>query len=77
MLHSPEFERRIQMRAGELLLLQNWRILHGRAGYQSPNRTLVGGTITRENFYSKACQLLCKKYDLEPYQLHLQHATKC
>jgi len=77
MLHSPEFERLVPMRAGELLLLQNWRILHGRAGYQSPNRTLVGGTITRENFYSKACQLLCQKHDLEPYQLHLQHASSC
>lgn len=73
MLHDNEFEIHIEMREGEILLIQNWRVMHGRAGFQSPERTLVGGTITRENFYSKACQLLCRQYGLEPFQVHAQH----
>ena len=39
-------------------LMQNWRTLHGRAGGKaSSDRTLVGGTITREAFYSTARRL--------------------
>jgi len=75
MLHSEEFERTVPMRAGRLILLQNWRVLHGRAGEQSPSRTLVGGTITRENFYSKACQLVQRKYGVAPSQVHAAHAA--
>eukprot|EP00443_Scrippsiella_acuminata_P007478 CAMPEP_0115241418 /NCGR_PEP_ID=MMETSP0270-20121206/38418_1 /TAXON_ID=71861 /ORGANISM="Scrippsiella trochoidea, Strain CCMP3099" /LENGTH=498 /DNA_ID=CAMNT_0002656435 /DNA_START=95 /DNA_END=1590 /DNA_ORIENTATION=+ len=74
MLHSPEFERTVEMKAGRLLLLQNWRVLHGRAGFQSPSRTLVGGTITRENFYSKACQLISRTHGMDPYRVHVRHA---
>jgi len=74
MLHSPEFERVVEMREGQLLIMQNWRVLHGRAGRQSPARTLVGGTITRENFYSKACQLIHRQYDVKPYRVHAEHA---
>lgn len=73
MLHSEEFEIHIPMKEGEIMLIQNWRVLHGRAGYQSPERTLVGGTITRENFYSKACQLLCRQHGIQPFQIHAQH----
>lgn len=58
MCHSSQFERHIKMQAGQMLVLQNWRVLHGRAGHQSPNRTLVGGTVTRESFYSHASQLM-------------------
>jgi len=74
MLHSPEFERTVEMKTGRLILLQNWRVLHGRAGYQSPSRTLVGGTITRENFYSKACQLISRAHGVDPYRVHVEHA---
>mmetsp|Transcript_88660 Transcript_88660/g.271437 ORF Transcript_88660/g.271437 Transcript_88660/m.271437 type:complete len:489 (-) Transcript_88660:188-1654(-) len=72
-LHSAEFERTVEMKKGELLLLQNWRVLHGRAGVQSPSRTLMGGTITRENFYSKACQMIQRTHGVEPYRVHVEH----
>jgi len=75
MLHSPEFERVVEMQKGQAVLMQNWRVLHGRAGFQSPDRTLVGGTITRENFYSKACQLISRVHGVQPYQIHVSHAT--
>jgi len=74
MLHSPEFQRTMEMKKGQLLLVQNWRVLHGRAGIQSPSRTLVGGTITRENFYSKACSALQRQHGVQPYQVHAAHS---
>ena len=58
LLHSDEFERKIPMEKGRFLLMHNWRVLHGRAGAAaSSNRMLVGGTITREAFYSQARRL--------------------
>ena len=58
MLHSERFERTVDMREGTILLMNNWRTLHGRAGGRaSPDRHVVGGTITRENAYSVAMQL--------------------
>lgn len=58
LIHNPAFERSVPMQTGEMLIFQNWRVLHGRAGHQSPDRTLVGGTVTREAFVSKARQLM-------------------
>lgn len=58
LLHSNDFERQIPMSKGRFILMQNWRVLHGRAGGRaSANRVLVGGTITREAFYSQARRL--------------------
>jgi len=58
MLHSPEFEIEIPMEKGRFLLMHNWRVLHGRAGgVASSDRMVVGGTITREAFYSQARRL--------------------
>ena len=58
LLHCDEFERKIPMTKGRFVLLHNWRVLHGRAGGRaSPDRMLVGGTITREAFYSQARRL--------------------
>ena len=46
------------MKEGRFLVMHNWRILHGRAGNRaSTTRTVVGGTVTRENFFSRATQL--------------------
>mmetsp|Transcript_90089 Transcript_90089/g.280442 ORF Transcript_90089/g.280442 Transcript_90089/m.280442 type:complete len:461 (+) Transcript_90089:67-1449(+) len=59
MVHSPEFERSVRMEKNQILVLQNWRVMHGRGhAAQSPDRTLVGGTVTREAVYSRARQLL-------------------
>lgn len=58
LLHSEEFEMKVPMQRGRFLLMQNWRVLHGRAGGSaSSNRTVVGGTVTREAFYSQARRL--------------------
>ena len=52
MVHSPEFQTHIKMQQGELLIMNNWRIMHGRAGLAGKTRTILGGTVTREAFYS-------------------------
>ena len=47
------------MQKGKFFLMNNWRVLHGRAGgVASSDRVLVGGTITRESIYSQARRLL-------------------
>ena len=58
MVHSEENQRTVDMKAGTILLMNNWRVLHGRAGGKaSPDRHLVGGTVVRESAYSRAMQL--------------------
>lgn len=58
LLHSEEYQQTLPMKAGTILLVNNWRVLHGRAGGRaSPDRHLVGGTILRESVYSRAMQL--------------------
>lgn len=59
LIHSEEFEVVVDMSARTFLVMDNWRILHGRAGNRAtPSRTVVGGTITREAFFSRATQLM-------------------
>jgi alpha-ketoglutarate-dependent taurine dioxygenase len=58
MIHSKEFERLVPMKKGQILVMNNWRVLHGRAGHQSPDRTLFGGSVTREAIYSRSRQLM-------------------
>ena len=59
LIHSEEFETTVEMSAGRFLIMHNWRILHGRAGNRATStRTVVGGTVTREGFFSRATQLM-------------------
>ena len=59
MIHGPEFEVEVPISQGQMLILDNWRVLHGRAGGKSsPNRVIMGGTVVREGFHSKAIQLM-------------------
>lgn len=59
MLHDQKYEVEVDMHAGKMLIFHNWRTLHGRAGGKaSKDRTLIGGTVTREAFYSRATELL-------------------
>mmetsp|Transcript_4627 Transcript_4627/g.7567 ORF Transcript_4627/g.7567 Transcript_4627/m.7567 type:complete len:503 (+) Transcript_4627:161-1669(+) len=59
LIHSDEFETVVPMKAGRLLFMHNWRTLHGRAGGRaSTDRTVVGGTVTREAFFSTATGLM-------------------
>eukprot|EP00965_Chrysotila_dentata_P025553 849765-Pleurochrysis_carterae.AAC.1 len=52
MVHSPEFQTHLSVSAGQLLIMNNWRTMHGRAGLKGKARTILGGTVTREAFYS-------------------------
>jgi hypothetical protein len=59
LIHSEEFETTVEMSANRFLIMHNWRVMHGRAGNRaSSTRTLVGGTVTREAFFSRATQLM-------------------
>lgn len=59
MIHGPEFEVEAPISQGQMLILDNWRVLHGRSGGKSsPNRVIMGGTVVREGFHSKAVQLM-------------------
>jgi alpha-ketoglutarate-dependent taurine dioxygenase len=40
------------LRPGEVLLVDNWRVLHGRAAYQGERR-LCGAYLNREDFESR------------------------
>lgn len=56
LLHEREVT--VDMQENTILLMNNWRVLHGRAGNRaSPDRHVVGGTILRESVYSRAMQL--------------------
>jgi hypothetical protein len=73
MTKDPEFERTLEMNTGDFALFANWRTMHGRAGstdgsksgLQSDDRTLVGGTVTQQNFYSRVRGLLQRKHGLK------------
>lgn len=66
LIHLPEFEVRFPVTKGELMMVQNWRVMHGRngnmdgsvSGLQSPDRLITGGTVTRESVVSRARQLV-------------------
>ena len=56
LIHDREVT--VPMEANSVLLMNNWRVLHGRAGGRaSPDRHVVGGTVVREAIYSRAIQL--------------------
>ena len=65
LIHSPQFERAVPMSSPDFLIINNWRVLHGRdgnregkpSGLQSSDRVLVGGTVTRETAASRAREL--------------------
>jgi trimethyllysine dioxygenase len=59
MLHGEEFEVNVAINQGQMLVLNNWRVLHGRAGAaSSADRCIMGGTIVREAFVSRATTLM-------------------
>jgi len=65
MIHGEEFQVEVPVGKGQMLLLDNWRVLHGRAGGKSsPSRKIMGGTVVREAFHSKATQLMGAHYPL-------------
>ena len=60
-VHSPEFQIHLTLREGELLMMNNWRTMHGRAGLKGKARTILGGTVTRDAFVSATRELRRKQ----------------
>jgi len=54
--NDPVYQWRHQLQPGELLIFDNWRVLHGREAY-SGKRTMTGCYINREDFLSTLRQL--------------------
>jgi len=78
MLHSEEFMSTIQLRKGQMIFFNNWRVMHGRAGLKGKKRVILGGTVTRDAYYSSARYVLQQKYGLTHRQqiglpVHLFH----
>ena len=61
MVHSPEFQIHLTLKEGELLMMNNWRTMHGRAGLKGKARTILGGTVTRDAFVSATRELRRKQ----------------
>ena len=50
MIHGPEFEVEVAINQGQMLVLNNWRVLHGRAGGRSsPDRCIMGGAAAESS----------------------------
>ena len=64
LVHSGEFQMSFTLRAGQAIVFNNWRMMHGRAGLAGKARVILGGTVTRDAFYSTARMLLKEKYGL-------------
>jgi alpha-ketoglutarate-dependent taurine dioxygenase len=59
LLREPRFMMRFMMRAGDLIVFDNQRILHGRTGFASARypRHLQGCYLTRDSVFSRAALL--------------------
>lgn len=57
MVHSPEFQIHLTLHSGQLLMMNNWRTMHGRAGLKGKARTILGGTVTKDAFVSATREL--------------------
>lgn len=51
-LNLPENQWRYPLAEGEMLVFDNWRLLHGRTSYQGTRR-MAGTYVNREDFESK------------------------
>lgn len=53
LVHSPENMKQIVLHKREMLIMNNWRTMHGRAGLAGRRRTIIGGTVAVNNFVSQ------------------------
>ena len=55
MLQSPEFVIRFRLEPGEVLVIDNWRVLHGRGGFDpsTGKRHLQGTYVDRDELFSR------------------------
>lgn len=51
-LNDPKNQYWFQLKPGQTLLFDNWRVLHGRAAFTGKRR-MCGGYINRDDFISK------------------------
>ena len=49
--NHPSYQWRYQLQAGQMLIFDNWRILHGRGAFEG-KRKMAGAYINREDFMS-------------------------
>lgn len=68
LVHSEEFQAHLTLRQGELLLMNNWRTMQGRAGLTGKTRTILGGTVTRAAFYSAVRQAAMAEAGVAAFQ---------
>jgi hypothetical protein len=62
LVHSEEFKRHAKVAKGQLLICNNWRAMHGRAGLKGKARIILGGTVTRDAVYSAGRLALSRAY---------------
>merc|ERR1719199_2380883 len=62
LVHSNEFKRHAKVAKGQLLICNNWRAMHGRAGLKGKARIILGGTVTRDAVYSAGRLALSRAY---------------
>jgi len=56
--NNPDFQWQHQLKPGEMLVFDNWRLLHGRGAFEG-KRKMAGAYINREDFVSAL-----RKHDL-------------
>jgi hypothetical protein len=64
LVHSPEFMREVSLEKGQMLLTNNWRVMNGRGRVEGQDRVILGGTATRDSFYSTARRLVRESYNV-------------
>merc|ERR1719198_1001534 len=62
LVHSEEFKRHAKVQKGQLLICNNWRTMHGRAGLKGKARIILGGTVTRDAVYSAGRLAISRAY---------------
>jgi len=60
--HHEEFKRTIDLKAGQLLIMNNWRVMQGRAGLKGTSQTIIGATVNRDAVYSAARTIVHEDY---------------
>lgn len=50
--NAPDYQWRYQLKPGEMLVFDNWRILHGRGAFQG-RRKMAGAYVNREDYESR------------------------
>ena len=64
LVHSPEFKINITLKEGQMIMFNNWRTMHGRAGLKGKARTIIGGTVTKDGFVNEVRQMRRRQFNL-------------